>query len=162
MFFRKLIYVVEVPVREHGKAEVIEAKQKEIESLKMYETLEEVDDEGQETIGSRWIVIEKEKHDGKKQNYKARMVAKGFQEKDQPQLDSPTAAKESFKLLVALAANQNFKVVSMDIRAAFLQAKKLDREVYVRPPDDIKKEGKIWKLLKPLYRLDDASRKFYS
>ena len=89
------------------------------------------------------------------------MVAKGFQERDQPQSDSPTAAKESFKLLVALAANQNFKVVSMDIRAAFLQAKKLDREVFVRPPDDIKKEGKIWKLLKPLYGLDDASRKFY-
>ena len=89
------------------------------------------------------------------------MVAKGFQERDQPQSDSPTAAKESFKLLMALAANQNFKVVSMDIRAAFLQAKKLDREVFVRPPDDIKKEGKIWKLLKPLYGLDDASRKFY-
>ena len=49
----------------------------------------------------------------------------------------------------------------MDIRAAFLQAKKLDREVFVRPPNDIKKEGKIWKLLKPLYGLDDASCKFY-
>ena len=88
-------------------------------------------------------------------------MAKGFQEIDQPQSDSPTAAKESFKLLMALAANQNFKVVSMDIRAAFLQAKKLDREVFVRPPDDIKQEGKIWKLLKPLYGLDDASCKFY-
>ena len=49
----------------------------------------------------------------------------------------------------------------MDIRAAFLQAKKLDREEFVRPPDDMKKEGKIWKLLKLLYGLDDASRKFY-
>ena len=79
----------------------------------------------------------------------------------QPQSDSPMAAKESFKLLAALAANCEFKVVSIDIRAVFLQAKKLDREVFVRPPDDIKKEGKIWKLLKPLYGLDDASRKFY-
>merc|ERR1712240_227341 len=79
----------------------------------------------------------------------------------QPQSDSPTAANESFKVLVALAANQNFRVVSMDIRAAFLQAKKLDGEVFVRPPDDIKKEGKIWKLLKPLYGFDDVSRKFY-
>merc|ERR1711873_357206 len=76
-------------------------------------------------------------------------------------MGSPTAAKESFKLFMALAANQIFRVVSMDIRAAFLQAKKLDREVFVRPPDDIKMEGKIWKLLKPLYGLDDASRKFY-
>ena len=45
-------------------------------------------------------------------------------------------------MLVALEANQNFKVVSMDIRVAFLQAKKLDREVFVRPPNDIKKEVK--------------------
>jgi len=62
---------------------------------------------------------------------------------------------------MALSANFDFKIVSMDIRAAFLQAKTLDREVFVRPPDDIGKEGVIWKLLKPLYGLDDASRKFY-
>ena len=49
----------------------------------------------------------------------------------------------------------------MDIRAAFLQAKTLDREVFVRPPKDIEKEGVIWKLLKPLYGIDDASRKSY-
>merc|ERR1712112_631426 len=76
-------------------------------------------------------------------------------------MGSPTAAKESFKLLMALSANFSFKMVSMDIRAAFLQAKTLDREVFVRPPKDIEKEGKVWKLLKPLYGLDDASRKFY-
>merc|ERR1712002_1333184 len=110
--FQFSVYVEDVPVKEHGKAEVID-------NLKPYETFEEIDDEGQETIGSRWIVTEKEKHDGQKQNYKTRLVAKGFQERDQPQSDSPTAAKESFKLLVALAANQNFRVVSMDIRAAF-------------------------------------------
>jgi len=55
-FFKNSIYEVEVPVREHGKAEVIEAKEKEIENLKLYETFEEIDDEGQETIGSRLIV----------------------------------------------------------------------------------------------------------
>ena len=62
---------------------------------------------------------------------------------------------------MTLSANFNFKIVSMDIRAAFLQAKTLDREVFVRPPKDQEKEGVIWKLLKPLYGLDDASRKFY-
>merc|ERR1712002_1035871 len=149
------------PVKEHGKPEIVQAKNKEIENLKTYETFEEVMDEGQETIGSRWIITEKQKHDGQKQDYKARLVAKGFQEIDQPQSDSPTAAKESFKLLMALSANFNFKIVSIDIRAAFLQAKTLDREVYVKPPKDQEKEGIIWKLLKPLYGLDDASRKFY-
>ena len=45
-FLENSIYVVEVPVREHGKAEVIEAKKSEIQNLKAYETFEEVDDEG--------------------------------------------------------------------------------------------------------------------
>merc|ERR1711873_284030 len=121
MFLESSVYVVEVPVREHGKEEVIEAKEKEIENLKLYEIFEEIDYEGQETMGSRWIVTEKEKHDGRKQNYKAILVAKGFQERDQPQSDSPTAANESFKLLMAIAANQNFRVVSIDISAVFLQ-----------------------------------------
>ena len=85
-------------------------------------------------------MTKKEKHYGQKQMYKVRLVARGFKEREQPQSDSPTAAKESFKLLVALVTNISFKKVSMDIRAAFLQAKKLDREVYVRPPEDIRKQ----------------------
>ena len=44
------IFRVEVPVREHGKPEIIEAKNNEIQNLKTLETFEEVNDEGQETI----------------------------------------------------------------------------------------------------------------
>ena len=83
------IFLLEVPVKEHQKPKIIEAKNTEIENLKTYETFEEVLDEGQETIGSRWIITEKQKHDGQKKDYKARLVAKGFQEIDQPQSDSP-------------------------------------------------------------------------
>ena len=45
-----------------------------------YDVFEEVLDEGQETIGSRWVMTEKEKHDGQKLQIKARLVARGFQE----------------------------------------------------------------------------------
>ena len=58
-FLESSVYVVEVPVRDHGKEEVIEAKGKEIENSKLYETFEEIYDEGQETIESRWIVLRK-------------------------------------------------------------------------------------------------------
>ena len=78
-----------------------------------------------------------------------------------PQLDSPTASKESFKMLMAVAANSGFKLASVDIRVAFLQSKVLDREVFIEPPSDVKKQGWIWKLRKPLYGLDDALRKFW-
>ena len=41
------IYSVEVPIKDHGKPEIVAAKNKEIENLKFYETYEEVRDEGQ-------------------------------------------------------------------------------------------------------------------
>ena len=88
-------------------------------------------------------------------------MAKGFQESLRPQSDSPTASKESFKMLVAVAANSGFKLASVDIRAAFLQSKVLDREVFIEPPIDVKKQGCVWKLRKPLYSLDNASHKFW-
>ena len=62
---------------------------------------------------------------------------------------------------MAVAANNGFKLASLDIRAAFLQSKTLDRDVFIKPPGDIKKPGVIWKLLRPLYGLDDASQKFW-
>ena len=63
------------------------------------------------------------------------------------------------KLFFAVAANERFILRSIDIRAAFLQVKCLDKEVYLEPPRDVKKEGKLWMLKKPLYGLNDASRK---
>ena len=62
---------------------------------------------------------------------------------------------------MAIAANFRFKLVSVDIYAAFLQSKVFDRNLFVEPPADIKKEGIIWRLKKPLYGLDDAPRKFW-
>ena len=118
-------------------------------------------DGGQTRVGSRWVIIEKEQHDGQKTKVKAILVTQGFQETLKPQSDSPRALKESFKLLMALAANFHFKLASIDIRAAFLQSKVLDREVYVEPPADIKKNGIVWKLNKPLYGLDDVRIKFW-
>merc|ERR1712114_131168 len=44
-FLESLVYVVEVPVKEHGKPEVKEAKEKKIKNLETYETFEEVEDE---------------------------------------------------------------------------------------------------------------------
>ena len=83
----------------------------EVSNLLDYDVFEEVEDKGQETIGSKWVVTDKEKHDGQKQKTKARLVARGFQETMKPQSDSPTVSKESFKILMA----------SADIREAFLR-----------------------------------------
>ena len=75
------IYTVEVPVREHKLPEVIDAKPKEIENLEKYCVLEEVEDEHQETVDSRWVITRKEKSDGQKQKVKGRLVAKVFRKR---------------------------------------------------------------------------------
>ena len=72
----------------------------------------------------------KETHDGQKNKIKARLVAKGFQETDAPQADSPTAQRDSIKLCLAISQIKQFeKLRSIDIRAAFLQADELEREL---------------------------------
>ena len=45
-------------------------KQKEIENLEKYSVFEEVEDEGQERVGSRWVITRKEKANGQKQMWK--------------------------------------------------------------------------------------------
>ena len=155
------IYTLELHVLEHGLPDVKEAKVNEVINLLDYNVFEEVEDKGQDTIGSRWVVTAKEKHDGQKQKTKARLVAYGFQEMMKPQSDSLTVSKESFKLLMAVAANFKFKLASVNIPAAFLQSRTFDRDVFVKLPPDIKKQGVIWKLKKTLYGLDDASCKFW-
>ena len=60
------IYTVELPVSEHGMPEVKEEKMAEVSNLLDYYVFEEVEDKGQGTIRSRWVVTAKEKHDGQK------------------------------------------------------------------------------------------------
>merc|ERR1712243_536177 len=55
---------------------------------------------------------------GQKQKVKGRLVAKGFQEKETPQSDSPTMLRESMKMFFLVAANENFELRKIDIRAA--------------------------------------------
>ena len=109
------IYVVEVPSKDHNTPEVIEAKEKEIKNLKDFDTFEEIEDEGQKTVGSRWVVTKKENHDGQKTACKARIVAKGFHEEEKPQADSPIAMRESVKPFLAIAANEGFELEAVDI-----------------------------------------------
>ena len=50
---------------------------------------------------------------------------------------------------MAVAANENFRLASVDIREAYLLSRTLDRDVVMLPPPDIRKPGIIWKLKKP-------------
>ena len=137
---------------------ILEAKMKELKNLRSY-VFNEIVDEGQKWISSRWVLSEKAK-DGDL-NIKARLVARGYEENEiQMRKDSPTAVKENLRLILVIASSNHWEIKSLDIKSAFLQGKEIEREVYLKPPKEAGK-GILWKLNKTIHGLMDDSRKFY-
>ena len=137
--------------------EVTIAKENELNKLAQFDTYQEVTDCGQKPLSTRWVVTNK---DG---NTKARLVVRGFEEKDlEIPRDSPTVGKGAMRLLLSIAAIEGWTVKTTDIKSAFLQGKELDRDVYIRPPKESKApKHVIWKLKHGLYGLKDGARQFY-
>lgn len=90
---------------------------------------------------------------------KSRLVARGFEELNTQDLpkDSPTCATESLKMIMAVVSQNKWQLNSIDIKAAFLQGKTLERDIYIRPPQEAQSKGTVWKLKKCVYGLTDAS-----
>ena len=151
-----LTYVLNILKKYHDDPEVIESKAKELEKWEMYKAFKEVDLTNQHVLGSRWVVVEKP--DGR---VKSRFVVKGNEERGDPRSDSPTVSKDSFKMFLAICANEGFRLKSFDVTTAFLQGKPLQRDIFIKPPLEKARPGKTWKLLKACYGLYDASRKWY-
>ena len=78
------------------------------------------------------------------------------------QVDAPTVCSSSLWILFTLVASNSWKIESLDITSAFLQAHKMEREVFINPPPDKRKNGVIWKLIKPMYGLGDSARQWYT
>ena len=150
-FFENIERIIEVmatdiPKKEWDTPEVIEAMERELSNYVKYDAFEEIEDIGQDKITSRWVCQRKEKQDGMKTKVKAHLVVRGFQEMADPRSDSPTISKDGLKIFLAICANEGFSIVNLDISNAYLQGMPLDRDVYVEPPKQMKKEGVIWKL----------------
>jgi hypothetical protein len=89
-------------------------------------------------------------------------VACGFvqQEVDYKGAFTPVARMESVRVLLALAAQEGWRVHHMDVKSAFLNGK-LKEEVYVQQPPSFTvagKEDKVYRLRKVLYGLRQALR----
>ena len=89
---------------------------------------------------------------------KAGLVIRGFEEDEKGPVDSQTAFKSSMRIFFAVCASNNWVCEKMDIKAAFLHGKESEREIYVKPPAEAKKEGIVWKLNNVAYGLCNASR----
>jgi len=132
------------------------AKQEELRRLSDFGTYDEVENHGQKTISTRWVITSKEG------NTKARLVARGFEENYFIMSDSPTVSKGAMRVFLTVASSKRWKIKTTDIKSAFLQGKQLERDVYLKPPIESKTpDGLIWKLRHGLYGLKDGARQFY-
>lgn len=147
---------------------VLNAMQEEINKWDDLGVYEEVDDHGQQpVIGSRWVVTGKPtEEDPNTVAIKARLVGKGFMENEKISesgilTNSPTAEKRSQRVMFNVAVHADWWINTLDIKSAFLRSKEIGRVLYLKPPKEVRKQGKIWLLKKPIYGLKDASRMWY-
>ena len=107
------------------------------------------------------MISEKPSSNGSQQvTFKARLCARGFEEEQNFRTDSPTCSRESVRILFSLLASNNWQLSAIDITRAFLQGEPIEREVFVKPPPEAN-TNKLWRLLKCVYGLADAPRKWY-
>ncbi|KMQ84013.1 retrovirus-related pol polyprotein from transposon tnt 1-94 [Lasius niger] len=102
---------------------------------------------------SRWIF--KIKSDGK---YKARLVVQGCEQKygmNYEETYSPVVSTNALRILLALAAMKNYKIITFDIKTAFLYGQ-LDEDIYMYPLEGNNYKDKICKLRKALYGLKQS------
>ena len=132
------------------------AKQAELQKLIDFHTYEEVEERGQDTISTRWVITEKEG------SVKARLVARGFEEYNFIAKDSPIIGKGAMRIFLTIASSKKWVIKTTDIKSAFLQGERLQRDVYICPPvESNTPRGYIWKLRHGLYGLKDGARQFF-
>src|SRR5712672_4565471 len=136
-----------------------DACQYKIDALHKNDTWELIDlPPGRKSIKSKWVF--KLKADGR---YCTHLVAKGFMQIpgiDYDETFSPVAHFESLRLLLALAALEDWEIQQMDIKSVFLNGV-LDEEIYMEQPIGFIAPGtetKVCRLKRAIYGLKQASR----
>ena len=114
-------------------------------------------------IGCKWIYKKKRGVDGKVETFKARLVSKGYTQKegvDYEETFSPVAMLKSIRIILSITAALDYEMWQMDVKTAFLNGY-LDESIYMMQPEGFIVEGqeqKVCKLLRSIYGLKQASR----
>jgi hypothetical protein len=150
------------PDAEHWR----QAMEDEYRSLLENDTWELVDaTPGIQPIPVKWVFKIKRDADGKIERYKARLVVKGFMQRegiDFEEVFAPVSKHTTLRALLALAAEQDLELHQLDIKTAFLNGE-LEEQVYMKQPPGYEEGGphKVCHLKKTLYGLRQAPRQWH-
>ena len=107
-------------------------------------------------ITCRWIYRVKTRSDGSLERYKARLVARGFQQeygRDYEEAFVPVAHMHTVRTLVVVAAVRSWTLSQLDVKNSFLHGD-LQEEVYMTPPPGLQvPPGSVCRLRHALYGL---------
>ena len=139
------------------------AEQDELNSLRKKEVFEESTlPSHSKALGTKWVYRVKYDTQGAIKQYKARLVARGYEQIygiDFDETFSPVSRLTSLRLLFALSAQLGLDVHHMDVDTAFLNAD-LKEEIYIHPPDGCTPQSphNCFRLRKALYGLKQSPR----
>ncbi|GJZ37802.1 putative RNA-directed DNA polymerase [Tanacetum coccineum] len=143
----------------------VEAMNNEIEALNRNNTWTICDlPAGRKPIGSKWIWKIKYKASGDIERYKARLVVKGFSQKegfDYDETFSPVVKIVNVRCLISIVVVNKWPLYQLDVNNAFLYGD-LVEDVYMTLPDGYNNvdKSKVCKLNKSLYGLKQAPRQY--
>ncbi|GKD28868.1 putative RNA-directed DNA polymerase [Tanacetum coccineum] len=119
---------------------------------------------GRRTIGIKWIFKVKYKFTGEVERFKARLVDKGFNQKegiDYAEIFSPLVKMVTVRCVLSLVIQRGWTVYQLDINNAFLYGEIVE-DVYMTLPEGYFNhyDKRVCKLQKSLYGLKQAPRKW--
>ena len=143
--------------RSQSRDEWLEAMRKEFNSLVDNKTWQLCElPAHKKFLGGRWVFALKKNENGEIVKYKARYVAKGFNQifdSDYVETFAPTVKLSSFRMLLALATHFHCENFQFHVSSTYLNAH-LEKDVYVEQPSGFEIPGRgskiVCKLLKGL------------
>ncbi|SOV09700.1 uncharacterized protein UDID_19289 [Ustilago sp. UG-2017a] len=141
-----------------------EAIHKELDGLEAMGTWEIVDvPPNTRLVDSKIVLRLKLDADGIPVRHKARLVARGFTQRegiDFEETFAPVAPLSTIRALLSLAVEHNWEVHQLDITMAYLNST-LNHVIYMKPPEGAKvPKGKAYQVIKGLYGLKQSGREW--
>lgn len=111
-------------------------------------------------ISNRWIFKKKYTADGRIDKYKARLVIRGFSQKegiDFHEVFAPVVKYATVRTVLSTVATDDLEMVQFDVKTAFLYGD-LEETIFIEQPSGFEIDKRVCLLKKSLYGLKQASR----